>query len=122
MVETRYAVQNQIDSGVWVRSMTVPARQRVIPLTGSTREKVWPVDEAAGFAGFAPSADEPLAPADAFKVSGSILIVTKEPLELWDRTRKWQIRMRQHDGVAISPLQSLGVNRTRTELTMKLKS
>jgi hypothetical protein len=50
----------------------------------------------AGFA--APSADEPVAPADGFKVSGAIRVVTKEALELGKRTRKWQIRAGQDDG------------------------
>src|SRR6516162_2767281 len=44
-------------------------RQRVIPLTFAAPENVRPVGKAVGLAGFAaPSADEPVAPADGFKV------------------------------------------------------
>src|SRR6516164_7574425 len=83
------------------------SRQRVIPLTFAAPENVRPVGEAVGFAGLAaPSADEPVAPADGFKVSGAIRVVTKEALELGERTRKWQIRMGQddsgHDGISFS--------------------
>ena len=66
--------------------------QRVIPLTFATPENVRPVGEAVGFARFAaPSADKSIAPADRFKVSGAIPVVTKEALELGERTRKRQI-------------------------------
>jgi hypothetical protein len=62
---------------------------------------VRPVGEAVGFAEFAaPSADEPITPADRFKVSGAIRVVTKEALELGERTRKWQICVGQDDGIS----------------------
>ena len=85
------------------------SRQRVIPLTFATPQNVRPVGEAVGFAEFAaPSADEPIAPADRFKVSGAIRVVTKEALELGERTRKWQICVGQddggHDGISFPPL------------------
>src|SRR6266851_2677792 len=57
--------------------------QRVIPLTFAAPQNLQPVGEAVGFAGFAaPSAHEPLAPADGFKVSSASRIVRKETLEL----------------------------------------
>jgi hypothetical protein len=62
---------------------------------------VRPVDEAAGFAGFAaPSEDESVGPADGFKVSSAIRVATKKALELGERTRKCQIRAGQDDGGA----------------------
>ena len=77
------------------------SRQRIIPLTFATPENVRPVGEAVGFAEFAaPSADEPITPADRFKVSGAIRVVTKEALELGERTRKWQICVGQDDGIS----------------------
>jgi hypothetical protein len=81
---------------------------------------VRPIGEAVGFVGFAaPCADEPIAPTDPFKVSGAIRVVTKEALELRQRTRKWQICVGQddggHDGISFSdptlPIVSLGVCR-----------
>src|SRR5256712_6477880 len=57
--------------------------QRIIPLTVAAPQNLRPVGEAVGFAGFAaPSADEPVAPADGFKVSSASRIVRKEALEL----------------------------------------
>src|SRR5271170_1366943 len=51
-------------------------RQRIIPLTFAAPQNLRPVGEAVGFAGFAaPSADEPVAPADGFKVSSASRIV-----------------------------------------------
>jgi hypothetical protein len=86
---------------------------------------VRPVDEAAGFARFAaPSADEPVAPADGFKASGAVRVDTKEALELGERTRNGRSGRGKtgHGGISISPLQSLGVNRISLELIIKLKS
>src|SRR5438552_8894671 len=58
-------------------------RQRIIPLTFAAPQILRPVGEAIGFAGFAaPSADEPVAPADGFKVSSASRIVRKKALEL----------------------------------------
>src|ERR1700674_2581180 len=54
------------------------SRQRVIPLAFAAPENVRPVGEAVRFARFvAPSADDPVAPADGFKVSGTGSIVRK---------------------------------------------
>src|SRR6476646_4426616 len=58
-------------------------RQRIIPLTFAAPQNLRPVGEAVGFAGFAaPFADEPVAPADRFKVSRASRIVREEALEL----------------------------------------
>src|SRR5215472_11058404 len=58
-------------------------RQRVIPLTFAAPQNLQSVGEAVGFAKFAaPSAHEPLAPADGLKVSSASRIVSKEALEL----------------------------------------
>src|SRR5207244_11069551 len=58
-------------------------RQRIIPLTFAAPQNLRPVGEAVGFAGCAaPSADEPVAPADGFKVSSASRIVRKQALEL----------------------------------------
>src|SRR5258705_11615751 len=74
-------------------------RQRIIPLTFAAPQNLRPVGEAVGFAGFAaPSADEPVAPADGFKVSSASRIVRKQALELGQRTRKEQIRAGQNNG------------------------
>ena len=46
--------------------------QRIIPLTLAAPQNLQPVGEAVGLAGFAaPSADEPVAPADGFKISSA---------------------------------------------------
>ena len=59
------------------------SRQRIIPLTFAAPQNLRPVGEAVGFAGFAaPSADEPVAPSDGFKVSSTSRIVRKQALEL----------------------------------------
>src|ERR1700680_3336507 len=74
-------------------------RQRIIPLTFAAPQNLRPVGKAVGFPGYsAPSADEPVAPADGFKVSSTGRIVRKEALELGERTRKWQILAGQDDG------------------------
>src|SRR5258708_3083688 len=58
-------------------------RQRIIPLTFAAPQNLRPVGEAVGFAGFsAPSADEPVAPADGFKISRASHILRKYALEL----------------------------------------
>src|ERR1700682_5626308 len=58
-------------------------RQRIIPLTFAAPQNLRPVGEAVGFAGFsAPSADEPVAPADGFKVSSASRIVRKGAVEV----------------------------------------
>src|ERR1700719_1178119 len=58
-------------------------RPALISLTFSAPQNLRPVGEAVGFAGFAaPFADEPVAPADGFKVSSASRIVRKEALEL----------------------------------------
>src|SRR6202790_5272201 len=84
-------------------------RQRIIPLTFAAPQNLRPVGEAVGFAGFAaPSADEPVAPADGFKVSSASRIVRKGRLELGGRTRKGHIPAGQdnggHDGILFRPL------------------
>ena len=83
--------------------------QRIIPLTLAAPQNLRPVGEAVGLAGFAaPSADEPGAPADGFKVSSTSRIVRKQALELGQGTRKGRIRAGQdnggHDGVSFPPL------------------
>src|SRR5438477_9036852 len=73
--------------------------QRIIPLTFAASQNLRPVGEAVGVAGFAaPSADEPVAPADGFKVNNASRIVRKQALELGQRTRKGQIRAGQDNG------------------------
>src|ERR1700719_2146011 len=58
-------------------------RQRIIPLTFAAPQNLLPVGEAVGVAGFAtPFADNPVAPADAFKVGTASRIVRKEALDL----------------------------------------
>src|SRR4030088_21564 len=58
-------------------------RQRIIPLTFAAPPHLRPVGEAVGPPGCsAPSADEPVAPADGFKVSSASQVVRKEALEL----------------------------------------
>src|SRR3977135_2066622 len=58
-------------------------RQRIIPLTFAAPQNLRPVGEAVGFDGFSdPSDDEPVAPADGFKVSSASQVVRKEALEL----------------------------------------
>jgi hypothetical protein len=62
--------------------MTVPAVS-AIPLTFAAPQNLPPVGEAVGIAGFAaPSADEPVAPADGLEVSSAGRIVRKQVLEL----------------------------------------
>src|ERR1700738_2023574 len=57
-------------------------RQSIIPLTLAAPQNLRPVGEAVGLAGFAaPSADEPVAPADGFQVSSASRIVRKEALD-----------------------------------------
>src|ERR1700730_11943732 len=84
-------------------------RQRIIPLTFAAPQNLRPVGEAVGFAGFAaPSADDPVAPADGFKVSSASQVVRKEALELGQWTRKGRIRAGQdnggHGGISFPPL------------------
>src|SRR6201998_478428 len=58
-------------------------RQSILPLTLAAPQNLRPVGEAVGCAGFAaPFADEPVAPADGFKVSSASRIVRKQALEL----------------------------------------
>src|ERR1700719_2438905 len=83
--------------------------QHIIPLTFAAPQTLLPVGEAVGFAGFAtPFADEPVAPADGFKVSSASRIVRKEALALGQCTRKGQIRAGQdsggHDSISFPPL------------------
>src|ERR1700726_136912 len=74
-------------------------RQRIIPLTFAAPQNLRPVGEAVGFAGFAaPFADEPVAPADGFKVSTASRIVRKDARERGEGTRKGQIRAGQDTG------------------------
>src|ERR1700682_744797 len=61
-------------------------RPRIIPLTLAAPQNRRAVEEGVGFAGSAPpSADDPVAPADGFKVSSASRIVRKEALGLGQR-------------------------------------
>ena len=123
---TKYAAQNQTESGVCVRSITVPAVRRVSRRHFRQQKNSGASGVSIGFATrFAVGADEPMAPSRTLKVCRTRSLVRKQTLEFRKRTRKRQIVSPKHvdghdflmlaQGLNLLPVACVCDNRISTE-------